>query len=733
MSRIFVTLAAVLTTIVGVTPVAAAAADAAPRKTAANVMTEIVFTAAADYEDPFNEVTLDVVFTDPAGVARRVPAFWAGGKSWKVRYSSPAVGTHTFRTVSSDAADAGLHGVTGTVEVEPYEGDNPLYARGPLRVAEGGRYLEHADGTPFFWLGDTWWMGLTTRLKWPDEFKTLAADRKAKGFNVVQIVAGLYPDMPAFDERGANEAGFPWEKDYARIRPEYFDDADRKILYLAEQGFVPCVVGAWGYHLPWLGREKMQQHQRYVYARWGALPMVWCVAGELNLPYYLNPGFPQGGEKQTAGWEEVIRYTRSINAFGRLVTAHPTGIPPMSARGVLKDPSVLDFDMLQTPHGQMEALPPTVNTVRFSYGAEPPMPSVNAEPSYEMLHDKTPAEIARMIFWVSWANGVKGYTYGANGIWQLNGKDRPYGNSPWGGNYGKIAWQDAMHLGGSTQVALGKKLLSNYEWQRFEPKPACAAWAQTAPKDVPLGDWIWFPEGEPAADAPVAARFFRRTFEIPQGAEIKSAVLRIAADDKCAVWLNGQEVGSHDGWQAPREFAAVAGKLKPGRNVLAVRAENVASNVVKNPAGMIGGMVIGLAGGKQLAVATDAEWRTADAEAAGWHLPEFDDATWAKAKRAAPYGGPPWGNIGTAGGQDAYVVPYAMGIPGGVRVVYVPRPGAVVVKELEPGTGYAAFHFDPATGERKPLGEVKGDKEGSWRSEPPETDHDWVLVLEAKK
>ena len=56
----------------------------------------------------------------------------------------------------------------------------------------------------------------------------MAAARKAKGFSVIQIVAGLYPDMPAFDPRGANEAGFPWEQDYARVRPEYFDRADER-------------------------------------------------------------------------------------------------------------------------------------------------------------------------------------------------------------------------------------------------------------------------------------------------------------------------------------------------------------------------------------------------------------------------------------------------------------------------------------------------------------------------
>ena len=54
---------------------------------------------------------------------------------------------------------------------------------------------------PFFWLGDTWWMGLTKRLLWPEGFKLLTADRVKKGFTVIQIVAGLYPDMVPFDSR----------------------------------------------------------------------------------------------------------------------------------------------------------------------------------------------------------------------------------------------------------------------------------------------------------------------------------------------------------------------------------------------------------------------------------------------------------------------------------------------------------------------------------------------------
>ena len=714
---------------------AAHAAQPLRAKVGANQMTEFTFVTALKRADPFNEVVLDVLFTEPGGKVVRVPAFWAGGREWKVRFSSPVVGRHTFQTHSSDPRDSGLHGVTGTVKVEPYKGDHPLYKRGRMRVSKDRRYLEHADGTPFLWLGDTWWMGLTKRLSFPDEFNTLAADRKQKGFNVVQIVAGLYPDMPAFDERGFNEAGHPWEKEYAAIRPAYFDEADKRIMRLVEEGFTPCVVGAWGYHLPWLGPEKMKQHQRYVYARWGALPIVWCVAGELNLPFYLNEGFPRGGEKQTEGWEDVIRYCRKINAFERPITAHPTGLPPLSARGVLKDADkLLDFDMLQTPHGQMEALPPTVEAVRFSYNAQPTMPTVNGEPSYEMLLDKTPAEIARMVFWVCWANGVKGYTYGANGIWQLNGADKPYGNSPWGGNYGRISWQEAMHLRGSTQVSLGAQLLAKYPWQRFEPKPEWAAWA---PKeqglDAPVGDWIWFPEGEPATDAPIAARFFRRTIDLSEYAKVTRAQLRITADDRCTVWLNGEEVGTDGSWQTLREFDDIAEKFRPGRNVLAVRAENLKSDVPANPAGLAAGLAIECATGDRVDVRTGEDWRVSQDEAEGWQQPDFDDAAWSNAKTVAPFGGGPWGEVG-ATPADAYAVPYAMGIPREVRMIYVVQPGAVVVKGLEEGIRYRAIHFDPATGERQDLGPVRRDPAGDWRCDtPPGVAHDWLLVLDTRR
>src|SRR5688572_1501383 len=101
--------------------------DEKTSQTQINVMAEIDFAAAVKHDDPFNTVTLDAVFTTPSGKLLRVPAFWAGGDKWKVRYASPEVGTHRFQTECSSTSDTGLHGVKGAVEIAPYTGDNPLY------------------------------------------------------------------------------------------------------------------------------------------------------------------------------------------------------------------------------------------------------------------------------------------------------------------------------------------------------------------------------------------------------------------------------------------------------------------------------------------------------------------------------------------------------------------------------------------------------------------------------
>ncbi|MBC7234501.1 MAG: DUF4038 domain-containing protein [Chloroflexi bacterium] len=419
------------------------------------------------YADPFNEITVDVLFIGPSGQEHRMPAYWAGEQEWRVRFAPPEVGTFHYRTLCSDESNADLHGQEGWLTVSSYEGDNALLRHGPLRVHREGQFLQHEDGTPFFWLGDTWWMGLCRRLSWPDDFQLLTADRVAKGFTVIQIVVGLYPDMPAFDERGRNEAGFPWEREYARINPAYFDMADLRIHWLVRQGLVPCIVGCWGYHLLWLGLERMKQHWRNLVARYGAYPVIWCLAGEGAMPYYLSEDKERDRAALKEGWTELSRYLRQIDPYGRPITIHPTDV----GRDQVLDDRWLDIDMLQTGHSGLASLPNTVQKVRREVARRPAMPVVEGEVCYEGILEDSREEVQRIMFWACFLSGAKGFTYGANGIWQVNTAEQPYGPSPHGASWGDRPWSEAYRLPGSAQLGICKALLERYEWWRLQAHP----------------------------------------------------------------------------------------------------------------------------------------------------------------------------------------------------------------------------------------------------------------------
>ena len=429
--------------------------------------TEWSYSSGKQYDDPFNQVEVDAVVTLPSGGEERIPGFWAGGSTWRVRYAPPAPGTYKVRSVCSDAKNRDLHDQQLTLRAEAYAGSNPHYKRGPLKIGADGRHFEHADGTPFFWLGDTWWMGLCKRLPWPDGFETLTADRMHKGFTMVQIVAGLYPDMPWMDERGANEAGFPWDKEFTRINPAYFDMADVRIQYLADHGLAACIVGFWGYFIPLMSLEKAKKHWRYLVARWSAYPVVWCLAGEGTMPYYLSKTKEQDAEVQKHGLTELARYVRSIDPHHHPITIHPSN----AARACVDDPSVIDFDMLQTGHSDRASVPNTIETINRELAASPRMPVLIGEVDYEGIQEASRQEVQRFMFWSALLSGTGGHTYGANGIWQVNTREKPYGLSPHGHSWGGPAWDIAAALPGSGQLGMAKGLLMRYSWWKLEPRP----------------------------------------------------------------------------------------------------------------------------------------------------------------------------------------------------------------------------------------------------------------------
>lgn len=433
-----------------------------------NQVAEFTFRSAISHTDPFNSIKMKATFTSPDAAAIAVPAFWAGGDRWRVRYSSALKGVHTFVTECSDPTDTGLHNQKGEVQIVEYVGENALYRRGSVCRRGNDLYLSYRDGTPFYWLGDTWWMGLTKRLRFPGEFAELTDDRVKKGFNVVQVVAGLYPDMLPFDERGANEAGFPWDLEFTSVNPEYFDMADRRIAYLCERGITPCIVGCWGFFMKFAGKDVILRHWDNLIARWGAYPVCWCVAGEANMRYYLDTeGSAEAARAQSRkDWNDVTKHVRESDPFHRLVTIHPTRY----GHEQIEDDSLLDLDMLQTGHSGYMTLAPSMQIEKDALDRKK-LPVIIGEACYEGIVGSSYADVQRYLYISSFMLGACGHTYGANGIWQVNAREKPYGLSPHGTQWGETPWQEAYRLPGSRHIGDCMKFLTQFEWHRFTCRP----------------------------------------------------------------------------------------------------------------------------------------------------------------------------------------------------------------------------------------------------------------------
>ncbi|MCL4177556.1 MAG: family 78 glycoside hydrolase catalytic domain [Verrucomicrobia bacterium] len=154
--------------------------------------------------------------------------------------------------------------------------------------------------------------------------------------------------------------------------------------------------------------------------------------------------------------------------------------------------------------------------------------------------------------------------------------------------------------------------------------------------------WIWFPEGDPTAAAPVGTRYFRRDFELAEPDQLESARLVVAADNEFVAYLNGRELGKGSSFKVAGDFNALEA-LRAGPNVLAIAVKNVGDS--PNPAALTARLSLNPSHGPPRLVVTDTQWRASDQTADAWAQPQFDATTWPVAQVIGPVGMPPWGAI----------------------------------------------------------------------------------------
>jgi hypothetical protein len=387
--------------------------------------------------------TLKAILTTPSNKNIDIFAFLRGDGSYCVRFIPKEIGVYR----------VSIGEVTKSIEV------TEISKTPKLKLSDNKEYLE-LEKKPFFWLSDTWWMALCGRLNF-EEFKELAKIRKNQGFNVIQLVAGLFPDMDSFDIRGANRGGFAWKENYKAINPAFFDEAEEKIKYLYSLGFHIALVGSWGYYLEKMGLGRIKEHWRYLIARWGVYSSIYIAAGEASMPYYLSTNREAESESLKSGWSEVLKYIKKIDKLDRILTIHPID----SSLNEIKNVNLLDINLLQASHGSYESVKGGVKILKATSAKKL---SIMDEINYEGILRDNYDGVIRLSFWKSILNNSKGFGYGANGIWQVNRENEPFGKSPSGAAWGDISFKEAINFKGARDLAKSKEFLEDFEWWKLK-------------------------------------------------------------------------------------------------------------------------------------------------------------------------------------------------------------------------------------------------------------------------
>ncbi|NQT14677.1 MAG: HEAT repeat domain-containing protein [Planctomycetes bacterium] len=166
--------------------------------------------------------------------------------------------------------------------------------------------------------------------------------------------------------------------------------------------------------------------------------------------------------------------------------------------------------------------------------------------------------------------------------------------------------------------------------------------ASAAPEPIAFdgAKWIWYMSGP----LPAGVGFFRAEVNLPEDAEVASAEIIITCDNLFALYLNGLGVGEckvdNSAWGSPKRYD-VAAMLTPGRNVLAVEGVNT----LPGAAALIAKLVVRLADGRQIVLATDAAWKAIADEKPNWQQPNFDDSHWPAAHEMSLFGVAPWNKV----------------------------------------------------------------------------------------
>jgi len=333
-------------------------------------------------------------------------------------------------------------------------------AQGPaqLKVSDNHRFLVHANGRPFFYLGDTAWE-LFHRLN-REEADRYLENRARKGFTVIQAVAVAEVD----GHSAQNAYGHLPFSDMDPARPavtdgpanDYWDQVDY-IVYKAESlglyiGFLPTWGRYWHDKVkdgkPLFTEANAQTYGEWLGKRYKDRAILWILGGDRNVE----------NEQQKAVIRAMARGLRQGNGGTHLITLHPTG--GQGSSQWFHEDDWLDFNMRQ--NGHVAEFAPYAKT-RADYDRIPVKPVIDGEPLYEDhpvsfnpkdFGHSISADVRRPLYWDLF-QGAFGHTYGHHSVWQMYAPGREPINGP------LMPWYEAIDQPGAGQMQFGRWLMES--------------------------------------------------------------------------------------------------------------------------------------------------------------------------------------------------------------------------------------------------------------------------------
>lgn len=337
-----------------------------------------------------------------------------------------------------------------------------------LKISKNGRFLIKENGDPFFWLGDTAW-NLFIKLNREEADKYLN-DRYNKKFTVIQA------HLLGFKSTDKNAYGVEafHNNNFNEPNKEYWEHVDYIINKAENLGLYMALLPAWArsyteeiknktegensQNKPLLSSDTLMAYNYGLFLgkRYKAKNhIIWLLGGDV-------------WGKKDAIYDNLAKGLTDGAADGEsdniLISFHPQGgtyrPPATSTSEFYHNKSWLDFNMIQSGHKTDNK---SYERIANDYNTKPTKPTIDSEPCYEehpILHNfKNGAfnswDIRRRAYWSLFA-GAFGFTYGGNGIYQM---DKP--GSIHAQTHFNYYWYDALNFEGAKQMTYVRNLMES--------------------------------------------------------------------------------------------------------------------------------------------------------------------------------------------------------------------------------------------------------------------------------